>query len=330
MDSKTDDVVFFYYPESGFQHRVHWYLKLAEVSYSECLQPACMPRPDLAALGVSYRRIPILSIGKHIYCDSNIILRVLQDEFPLEHESLDQAERGMQALFRAWSLESGLFRHAADFIPFEHFSLDSDPNFVADRKDYMSPAPFDPSEMIKARPESMTYLRSACEMLETMFLADGRNWILGSKKGPSVVDIEAVFPLYLAFLVWGAPSEVIQATCPKTYAWILRFHQAVTDASGSSAPKPKSLTGEEVKKRILDESAPESDETYISAMGIDETDSTGLTYGQMVEVWPTDTGSNSRQRGKLVGLSPDEVCVRNEMGIFVHFPRWNYGVEPVE
>ena len=33
-----------------------------------------LPRPDLEALGITYRRIPILAVGKDVYCDSALII----------------------------------------------------------------------------------------------------------------------------------------------------------------------------------------------------------------------------------------------------------------
>ena len=42
-----------------------------------------LPRPDLAdRLGVTYRRIPVLAIGKDVYCDSSLIASVLERRFP--------------------------------------------------------------------------------------------------------------------------------------------------------------------------------------------------------------------------------------------------------
>lgn len=37
-----------------------------------------LPRPDLAALGITHRRIPILAIGKDIYCDSAAAVDALE------------------------------------------------------------------------------------------------------------------------------------------------------------------------------------------------------------------------------------------------------------
>lgn len=40
-----------------------------------------MPRPDLAALGVNYRRIPIVSIDGQIFCDTHLIFKELERKF---------------------------------------------------------------------------------------------------------------------------------------------------------------------------------------------------------------------------------------------------------
>lgn len=41
-----------------------------------------MPRPDLTALGVGYRRIPVVAIGRDIYHDTRLVLRKLEVLFP--------------------------------------------------------------------------------------------------------------------------------------------------------------------------------------------------------------------------------------------------------
>ena len=40
-------------------------------------QPPVLPRKDLEALGITYRRIPLFAIGKDVYCDSSMIFDVI-------------------------------------------------------------------------------------------------------------------------------------------------------------------------------------------------------------------------------------------------------------
>lgn len=42
-----------------------------------------LPRPEITdALGIKYRRIPILAIGNDVYCDTSLIADVLERRFP--------------------------------------------------------------------------------------------------------------------------------------------------------------------------------------------------------------------------------------------------------
>jgi len=92
----------------------------------------------------------------------------------------------------------------------------------------------------------------------------------------------------------------------------------------SGAHVPKALIGKEAFDRIT--SAPDT-----GLQGdISDTDPLNLKIGQMVEIWPTDWASNHRDRGELVMLAANEVCIRNAHGVLVHFPRWNFRIRAVE
>lgn len=170
------------------------------------LQPVVMPRPDVAAIGTSYRRIPILSIGRDIYNDTRLILAKLQLLYPASpsHPALPTAfptspfTAGMEKLLSSWAISS-LFWKAAALIPPES-PLAKDARFRKDREDF-SGTKFDAERMAKARNEALVDIRRAFEMLETTFLADGRAWILETET-PSLADIEGTVPYHdvLSFL----------------------------------------------------------------------------------------------------------------------------------
>lgn len=56
-----------------------------------------MPRPDLKALGITYRRIPLLSIGKDVYCDTSCIIDALQSHFPSKALPVGPADEAYNA-----------------------------------------------------------------------------------------------------------------------------------------------------------------------------------------------------------------------------------------
>lgn len=283
-----------------------------------------MPRPDLAALGISYRRIPLLAIGRHVYCDSRLILPVLQEKYPLDGVTTNPSDIAIQRLLQHWNIDQ-VFMHAARCLPFERSAFVRDPAFLADRAEATGNA-FKMEDVIKARPESYAYIRSSFDLLET-FLKDDRNWILNGNK-PSLSDIEAV---YLAqwlvtdpVMEGAVPEEFLsEKLFPKTYAWIRRFKQAVGEAE-SKAPSPATLSGAEAFEKITTAA---DTPTYGNISGADPL---GLKIGQMVEIWPTDWASNHHDRGELVMLAINEVCIRNAQRVLVHFPRWNFRIQAIK
>ena len=175
----------YHYALSPYARKIVWYLNLRGLPWSEVKQPVIMPRPDLEAIGVAYRRIPIATVGKDVYCDTRIILSKLEELFPEGNLGATSPEGvALQKLLSIWHVEGPVFWRGVTSMPSARFS---DPAFMKDREQ-MTGRPFVPSEMEKQRPESLIYMRSVFGFLETL-LADGRDWILATKK-PMLADIE--------------------------------------------------------------------------------------------------------------------------------------------
>lgn len=64
-----------------------------------------MPRPDVEALGVSYRRIPLVAIGRDVFCDTLLITEKLDELFPGDHPLApkDTTGAGLEKLFEKWT-----------------------------------------------------------------------------------------------------------------------------------------------------------------------------------------------------------------------------------
>ena len=151
-------------------------------------QAPTLPRPDIKALGVNYRRIPILAIGRDIYCDTRIILRKLEQLFPDQPlGSTDGEQQAIQKFLEIWTIEAGLFNRASQLIPSD-MPLLKDPKFVKDREDLTS-RPWSKEGIDKNRPQALAVVRSAFNLLENTLLADGRDWVLKTQK-PTLADIE--------------------------------------------------------------------------------------------------------------------------------------------
>ncbi|TGO36249.1 hypothetical protein BHYA_0131g00270 [Botrytis hyacinthi] len=281
-----------------------------------------MPRPDIQALGTQYRRIPIVCIGRDIYHDTRLILRKLEGLYP-SHPKIS-GQMGIEKLLEIWTVD-GLFLRAAQLLPLD-LPLLGDKKFTSDREEYTGKS-WERGSLEKGRPEALAAFKGAFEVLESGFLGDGRDWILGSE-GPTLADIEAVWPFHWLTTLPGAlPAPYISAQqFPKTYAWIARFEQAVRVAA-KKLPTPTVLSGAEVLEQVS------ASDFVEGGACVDSLDPTGLQRGQEVEVWPIDTGMSRRDSGVLVGLSTKEIVIesRTTEGVMVriHTPRHGFRIRGV-
>ncbi|KAB2571259.1 hypothetical protein BFW01_g12678 [Lasiodiplodia theobromae] len=324
MASVPNEIVLFHYPFSPYARRITWYLQLRGIAFAQCIQPMTMPRPDLRELGIAYRRIPLMAIGRDVYCDTRLILRKLEERFPdgaLGASGSDH--RAIERLLDRWTTDAGVFARAATLIPPDTPAL-QDPKFAKDREEF-SGRSWSKEAMIRARPESLVYIRDAFALLEETLLADGREWILKTST-PSLADIEAIWPFdWLVEMKGALPASVIsERQFPKVYAWIERFRGALR-AAKSSGPKPVTLKGAQAVSFVSGANLAEC------GGHIDAADPLGLVKGQEVEVWPIDSGFQHRDRGTLVSLTPVEMVLasRTQAGgseVHIHFPRWGFRI----
>ncbi|KAL8926195.1 MAG: hypothetical protein Q9208_003098 [Pyrenodesmia sp. 3 TL-2023] len=322
-----NDIVLFHYTFSPFARRIVWYLTLRGIEYAQCLQPPALPREDINALGVKYRRIPIMSIGRDIYCDTRLVLDKLEERFPSGALGASQPDqKALEKLFEQWTVD-GVFTRASQLIPPE-MPLFKDPRFTKDREEFMGRS-WEIPEVVKGRPEALVHMRQFFELLESTILADGRQWVLKTDI-PSLADIHAVWPFYWLAGMKGAlpPSTFGKDNFPKVYAWIDRFSKAVKEAE-QSAPKPTTLKGAEAVKYVTQAefAEPKGD--------VDGKDPLGLKEGQFIESWPIDSGSNHRDRGQLFALTPQEVVLTTQAklghrDVHIHHPRKNFRIRAVD
>jgi glutathione S-transferase len=152
------------------------------------IQPPVMPRPDLEAIGVNYRRIPVMGIGRDVYCDTRLMLDKLEQLFPSDSLGASQPDqKAVQKLLEKWTIDAGVFARASQLIP-TSMPLLNDPKFTKDREDF-SGRSWNKAQIEAMRPESIAHIREGFSFLERTLLADDREWILKTKK-PSLADIE--------------------------------------------------------------------------------------------------------------------------------------------
>ncbi|KAL2786273.1 hypothetical protein BJX66DRAFT_37331 [Aspergillus keveii] len=324
-------VVLFHYPHSPFSYRVLSYLALRGIPYDQCIQPQILPRPDLARLGIRYRRIPVLSIGRDVYLDSPLILERLERleaGKPSFASQASPAQQGLERLLASYTLDTSFFMNIVKVL-LPTTPLISHEPFLKDRADMVGGGPnLNFADLIQAtRPDAIVAVKNAIEFLETTLLADGREW-LAKTDAPGLGDIETAWALSWLFSTPGAVPEdhISPRLFPKVFAWVNRFQKAVR-AAEKSLPKITTLSGEQVAD-LLGKAA--SDHT---ADVIEENDplvqANGFHRGQLVQVWPTDSGARHKTVGKLVGLTSQEITIETtegEVTVRVHAPRKGFRV----
>ena len=81
--AKLPIVVLFGYESSTFTLKIRLAKKLKQIPYTFVAVPSMMPRPVLRDnFHLTYRKIPVLAIGKDIYCDTSLICEALEHFFP--------------------------------------------------------------------------------------------------------------------------------------------------------------------------------------------------------------------------------------------------------
>lgn len=115
----SEEPILFLWSLSAWAAKVTAYLALRGIPYTRCEQPITQPRPDLAALGVNYRRIPVLAIGRDIYCDTLLILEKLESLYPDSEykriSAINPTELALEKLFEKWT-DVVVFKAAAAVI----------------------------------------------------------------------------------------------------------------------------------------------------------------------------------------------------------------------
>ncbi|RFU25291.1 hypothetical protein B7463_g11047, partial [Scytalidium lignicola] len=295
------------------------------------VQPPILPRPSLAALGISYRRIPLLSIGCDIYVDSRLIFEKLEALFPpsSSHPAIAPVLPGpnlaIGRLLQIWTIDGGIFNRLTQLVPSES-PLMKDEKFTKDREEY-SGRRWDKETQDRLRPEALVEMREAFEFVEEQLLGDGREWVLGSG-GPTLADIQAAWTFQWITEIPGAlsPDVISKELFPKAFAWIARFKVAVRDAAERHG-KAKKLEVDEVLKVLSSASFAEE------KASVEEKDPFKLRKGQEVEVWPIDSGFNQKDRGALVGLNWKEVVIqiktRDGQSLRLHAPRHGFSIRAV-
>ncbi|KAK4200676.1 hypothetical protein QBC40DRAFT_173387 [Triangularia verruculosa] len=327
-----EPLILYHYPFSPYARRLIWYLKIRNIPYYQCLQPPILPRPDLSShLSLNYRRIPLLAHGGDLYLDTRLILNLLDTLYP-PSVPLTAEQKAIEQLLSVLTTSTNLFFKAAELLPASLPAM-KDPKFLKDRSSFFPGGGVKKTreERELSRAEALVEVQNSVRLLEESILSDGRDWVLGGRE-PTRADVEGVWVVHWLLTLPKPHDEhavdrgvINKERYPRTMGWVNRFDEFVNGLEGREG---RVVKGEEAAGMVL------GGKKGGDNIGVDERDPVvkvqGLKKGDVVEVYPTDSGSGFRDRGRLVGVGEREVVWENEKGVRVHAPRVGFRVVGVK
>ncbi|KAK5122132.1 hypothetical protein LTR85_004378 [Meristemomyces frigidus] len=285
------------------------YLYATGVPFKICEQPFVLPRPILKNLGITYRRVPVLSVGKDVFCDNTSFIDALQSLLEMQGKGLKRSPA--DRAYEAWGYRS--FWVALPCVPASLVTED----LGKDRKD-LFPV-FARPDFATLRQNGLSELRSMIETVEADFLSGQGPFIGGDDCG--LADIHAMWMIKWALHTIGVAKEpgFDKKAYPKVHAWCDSIPTHDDDIQ-----KGQFISAEDASKQLL------ASKYACPDVEIDHSDPLELQGGEMVAIEMTDaTPGTYPQTGRLVGLSKSRVVVELDNGLRLHFPRIGYVVNRI-
>ncbi len=298
------------YDFSNYAEKARLALGYKRLRWRSVIIPPVAPKPDLAPLTGGYRRTPVLQVGADIYCDTKLILRVLERRLP-EPTLYPAKYKALGDMIAYWA-EHQLFRPMSLYVSGSNLDL-LPSNLQADRS-LMRGLPVPDEETVRrAARRNAPAVRVQIARVDEL-LSDGRDWIAGP-----VVTV-GDFAVYHALWFITARSRRLAHELepyPLIRGWMERMRAF---GHGSSSP----MTAAEA----LDIARGASPAPLRESNPFDEDPKPGAK----VRIRADDYGKDTIE-GRLVLIDAEEIALRRQDGdvgdIVVHFPRLGYDLRPV-
>ena len=305
-------VILHHYPLSPYSEKARLAMGVKGLSWSSVEIPIWTPRPKLTPMTGGYRRTPILQIGADFYCDTLLILRILEQQSDVG----SLYPRGQEGVAKAfgWWIERGSFANA---ICLTCSNLEGKlPQELVDERRSFFPFSIAPSELMPDRTRYLQRFNAHIAWLAEV-LADGRRFVLGAQ--PSAADLSAYHPIWFARQNGGSEITELLSFSSVVGPW----YDRVT-AIGHG--RPIETTAEQAIAAARSAVPRDMDDWS------DEAHNVGLRRGDWVSVTPDDYGNPVA--GRLLAWSTDEVVLRHEDpsvgAVNLHFPRVGFDVVPAQ
>ena len=178
-------LILHHYDFSNFAEKARLMLGFKGLAWRSVEQPPILPKPKLAPLTGSYRRIPVLQDGADLWCDTRQIARELERRVP--SPTFFPAATAGAAEAVAWWAEHQFMRPVALFV--SGINADHMPAGLHEDRARLHGLPPPSIEAVRAAATRNLHLvRPQIKWLADM-LADGRPYLLGDV--PCIADFAA-------------------------------------------------------------------------------------------------------------------------------------------
>ena len=301
--------ILYHYLASPYSEKLRLALGVAGIQWGSVIVPAQPPRPFLDVFLSGYRRIPVLQIGAHFYCDSALAFDALAEVSdrlkPAGHLSRSNEllrrhaeDRIFFAVIAAASPVSVLRLLAQDLGLFGLF------RFLKDRSDMMKGSTVEKlSQRAAAR-----LVKDFVGQLNGLLKQD--RFLGGAHAG--YLDLCCYHPLWMASVI---NRETLSALPPLVQAWMQRVA-----ALGHGSPMP--ICQNEIHDKVIADRF----QNFVGEV------SGPFEQGSLVSVRPTDYARDSTE-GHLVFMDEHQCVITRNLpsgnAVFLHFPIIGFEVRPL-
>ena len=308
----SNDIVLHHYAGSPFSEKVRLVFGMKGVHWRSVTVPVTLPKPDVVALTGGYRRTPFLQIGADVWCDSALMLRVVDRLHP-EPPLYPPAVQGLCDIVAQWA-DASLFWTAVPYTMqpagMAHIFAGAPPEYLksfgADR------AAMNPNLRRASLDDGAAHLHIYLGRLEAM-LADSRPFLLGAL--PCIADFAAAQSIWF---VRRAPPIAGQI---ESYGKVAAWYERVAAFGHGKSEAMSAADAIDIAGKATGH-APCTVEAGLA-----------LQAGMRVGVTPADY-AHDEVSGTLVGLTAEESVVERVDAragrVHVHFPRVGFHIRVIK
>jgi len=304
--SELSQLILHHYWESPYAEKIRRVMGVKKLAWRSVVIPLVMPKPDLTALTGGYRKTPVLQIGADIYCDTDLIARVIDRLHP-DPPLFPPGSQALTFMLGPWQQE--LFwlcvRTAGVSAPI------FPPGFLEDRATMLEVPLTRERVMMEIAPQR-EQLRAKLDLLDSRLSV--QRFVLG--ESPGLADLSLFHPVYALKLI--PQTAGLLEPYPNLSQWIERI-EAFGHGKLTEMPSAEAV---EIARAA----------TPATSEAVDAGEPNALKPGDQVEIVHESFG-NDPVSGRLVASSVHAIAIarRDERAgdVVVHFPREHYKVREI-